>query len=104
MSQFEKVREFHKAFGVIAPIDPALEYDPDVVKLRKNLIREEQEELFDALDLPDGPEKVIAVADALADLLYVVHGTGVSLGIPLDAVFDEVHDSNMSKLGDDGKP
>lgn len=68
--------------------------------LRHELIREELAELKQAHDKGD----LIGIADALADLAYVVVGAAVAFGIPLDRVFDEVHRSNMSKLGEDGKP
>jgi predicted HAD superfamily Cof-like phosphohydrolase len=103
-SQLFQVRQFHEVYGLKIEDKPVQKYDPDTVNLRKNLVREEFEELMEALDLPDGHEKTIAVADALADLLYVVHGTAVSFGIPLDQVFEEVQRSNMSKLDDKGNP
>ena len=68
--------------------------------LRYELIREELEELHEAF----GAKDIVEVADALADLLYVVYGAGHAFGIDLDECFLEVHRSNMSKLGEDGKP
>ena len=71
-----------------------------IVKLRYELIREELEELNQAIIDKDIKE----VADALTDILYVTYGAGTAFGINLDKCFDEVHQSNMSKLGSDGKP
>ena len=71
-----------------------------IVKLRYELIKEELEELKQAINDKDIKE----VADALTDILYVTYGAGTAFGIDLDECFDEVHRSNMSKLGSDGKP
>jgi predicted HAD superfamily Cof-like phosphohydrolase len=71
-----------------------------IVKLRYELIKEELEELNQAINEKDIKE----VADALTDILYVTYGAGTAFGIDLDKCFDEVHQSNMSKLGADGKP
>ena len=71
-----------------------------VSELRYELIREELEEMREALDTKD----LVGIADALADLLYVVYGAGHSFGLDLDACFNEVHRSNMSKLDKNGKP
>jgi len=68
--------------------------------LRRKLLKEEVEEYFEGEDKDD----LENVAKELADIIYIVCGTAVSYGIPLDRVFDEVHRSNLSKLGDDGKP
>ena len=76
--------------------------DAETMELRIDLIEEELEELKDAILSADGT--LIDVADALTDLLYVVYGAGHSFGINLDKCFEEVHNSNMSKLGNDGKP
>lgn len=98
-SNFEKVREFHHAFGLpvheTARIGSAQER-----KLRFELIEEELGELFDAMNDKD----VVEIADALTDLLYVTYGAALVFGIDIDACFDEVHRSNMSKLGEDGQP
>mmetsp|Transcript_6827 Transcript_6827/g.19138 ORF Transcript_6827/g.19138 Transcript_6827/m.19138 type:complete len:266 (-) Transcript_6827:61-858(-) len=96
-TNFEKVREFHEAFGVQVEEQPkldAFERDRPLIRLRRDLIREEVQELEDALVSKDFDGTV----DALADILYVVYGAGVSLGVDLDAAFDIVHRSNMSKL------
>jgi len=99
MTNFMKVKEFMETFGQEVKESP--EYaGVDVAALRYDLIREELQELWDGLGKKDMPE----IADALTDLLYVVYGAGHSFGIDLDACFDHVHASNMSKLGEDGKP
>lgn len=97
MTNFEKVAEFMNAFGQDVETRPGW---TSVSELRYELIREELEELREALDGRD----IIGVADALTDLLYVVYGAGHSFGIQLDKCFEEIHSSNMSKLGEDGKP
>mgnify|MGYP000311711871 CR=1 FL=1 len=74
--------------------------DATTTHLRVDLIEEELDELKEAIANDD----LVEVADALADLLYVVYGAGAAFGINLDACFHEVHSSNMSKLGEDGKP
>lgn len=97
MTNFEKVAEFMNAFGQDVETSPCWS---SAFELRYELIDEELKELRQALD----ERNLVEVADALTDLLYVVYGAGHSFGIPLDKCFDEVHDSNMSKLGVDGKP
>jgi predicted HAD superfamily Cof-like phosphohydrolase len=101
MTPFEMVREFHEAFGVDAPSAPtALTVERQM--LRFALIEEEYSEYREAVVEPDGMDHV---AKELADLLYVVLGTAVEHGITrFDEIFAEVHRSNMSKLGDDGRP
>ena len=94
------VREFHLAFGVEAPEAPTAHVDDALRTSRKALMEEELHELVDAM----AAEDLLEIADGLADLLYVVFGTGVAYGIPIDEIFEEVHSSNMSKLGADGKP
>lgn len=98
-TNFEMVREWHEAFGVPAPDKPQ-----DITfnrhTLRVDLIEEELDEYRTAWNQED----LVEAADALADLLYVVYGTAVEHGINIDEVFAEVHRSNMSKLGEDGKP
>jgi predicted HAD superfamily Cof-like phosphohydrolase len=98
-SHLDLVRAFHEAFGV--PCAPVPSIPPhDVEVLRRKLIREEHEEWRDA----SHEQNIVQIADALADMLYVIHGTALAYGIPLDEVFAEVHRSNMTKLGADGKP
>ena len=99
MSNFESVKKFMKTFG--QEIKEKAEFPNDkIISLRYDLIREELEELRDALDKKDLKE----VADALTDILYVTYGAGHAFGIDLDKCFQEVQNSNMSKLGKDGKP
>lgn len=95
-SNFEKVKEFNKAFGLPnhhSPPPRILE-NKALVKLRMSLIEEEVDELRKAIQDKD----MVEVADALADILYVVYGAGLAFGIDLDKAFDLVHKSNMSKL------
>jgi predicted HAD superfamily Cof-like phosphohydrolase len=97
-SNFEKVQQFHRASDVENPDYPQLPtYERQM--LREKLIEEEFWELKQAFSEGD----VVAYADAVADLLYVVYGTADEAGIDADAVFAEVHRSNMSKVGADGK-
>ena len=99
MTNFEKVGIFMKTFGQEVKLKPSLSTDK-INSLRLNLIKEELDELKDALDRKD----LVEIADALTDILYVTYGAGHAFGINLDKCFDEVQRSNMSKLGDDGKP
>ena len=99
MTNFEKVGHFMKTFGQEIKIKPGLSTEK-INKLRVNLINEELEEFKEAIKNNDLKE----VADALTDILYVTYGAGHAFGINLDKCFDEVQQSNMSKLGDDGKP
>ena len=94
-TNFEAVREFMVACDQEVKTTPAFP-DQDTMDLRLNLIEEEFDELQWAVDNRD----MVEVADALADILYVVYGMGHSFGIDLDACFDEVQRSNMSKLVD----
>jgi len=96
-TNFKKVAEFMRTFGQDVEEEPTW---TSVSNLRYRLIYEELGELREALDNRD----IVEVADALTDLLYVVYGAGHSFGINLDKCFEEVHNSNMSKLGEDGKP
>ena len=99
MSNFEDVKKFMKTFGQIIRTKPQFP-DEKTIQLRFDLIREELSELQDALKKKDLKE----VADALTDILYVTYGAGHAFGINLDECFQEVQNSNMSKLGVDGKP
>ena len=99
MTNFDKVGIFMKTFGQEVKDKPSLSSDK-INKLRINLIKEELDELKEAMDRKD----LLEVADALTDLLYVTYGAGHAFGIDLDKCFGEVQNSNMSKLGDDGKP
>lgn len=99
MSNFEKVKEFHKAFG--HPVGEKPDWIPgDREALRLKLIAEEVAEVEESVMESDFPN----LAKELADLLYVTYGFAIELGIDLDEVFNAVHESNMSKLGEDGKP
>ena len=100
-TNFERVKEFMKSFGQEVKSKPEWPND-ETMELRIDLIEEELGELKDAII--DGDGTLVDVADALSDLLYVVYGAGHSFGINLDDCFAEVHRSNMSKLGEDGKP
>lgn len=96
-SNFQKIIEFHKCFGLKhadSPVKDIFTADPKTVKLRLDLIREEFKELEEAAQNHDMKE----VLDALADILYVTYGAGSSLGLDLDKAFGLVHESNMSKL------
>lgn len=100
MTNFQMVREFHDAFSPDQNAEKPAIVDAFTWKLRHSLIFEEFKELIAAHHQGD----LIAVADALGDLLYVVYGTGLAYGLDLDAAFAEIHRSNMTKLGPDGKP
>ena len=99
MSNFRSVKKFMKTFGQEVREKAGFPEDK-IISLRYDLIREELQELKDALDKKDIKE----VADALTDILYVTYGAGHAFGIDLDKCFNEVQNSNMSKLGKDGKP
>ena len=99
MTNFEKVGLFMKTFGQEVKNRPSLSSEK-INNLRISLIEEELKELKDALFNKDIKE----VADALTDILYVTYGAGHAFGINLDDCFSEVQRSNMSKLGNDGKP
>ena len=99
MTNFGKVGYFMKTFGQEIKTKPGLSTEK-INKLRVSLINEELEEFKEAIKNNDLKE----VADALTDILYVTYGAGHAFGINLDKCFDEVQQSNMSKLGDDGKP
>ena len=99
MTNFEKVGLFMKTFGQEVKKKPGLSSEK-INKLRVSLINEELEEFKDAIKNNDLKEAV----DALTDILYVTYGAGHAFGVNLDKCFDEVQQSNMSKLGDDGKP
>ena len=99
MSNFDKVGTFMKTFGQEVKTKPSFSSDK-INKLRIDLIKEELEELTEAMQNKD----LLEVADALTDILYVTYGAGHAFGINLDKCFDEVQNSNMSKLGEGGKP
>ena len=99
MSNFDKVKTFMETFGQEVKTRPSFSTDK-INSLRYDLIKEELEELKEALENKD----LLEVADALTDILYVTYGAGHAFGIDLDKCFEEVQSSNMSKLGEDGKP
>ena len=99
MTNFEKVGSFMKTFGQEVKTKSGLSAEK-INKLRVSLINEELEEFKEAIKNNDLKE----AADALTDILYVTYGAGHAFGINLDKCFDEVQKSNMSKLGNDGKP
>ena len=99
MTNFEKVGIFMKTFGQEVKKKPSLSSDK-INKLRLDLIEEELRELKAAMNNKD----LLEVADALTDILYVTYGAGHAFGINLDKCFEEVQNSNMSKLDIDGKP
>ena len=99
MTNFQKVKNFMETFGQEVKSSPSFS-SPKINQLRFNLIKEELDEFKQALDNKD----ILEAADALTDILYVTYGAGHAFGINLDACFDEVQNSNMSKLGVDGNP
>ena len=99
MTNFNSVKKFMEVFG--QEVKTKAEFPSEkIIKLRLNLIQEELDEFNEALKNKDLKE----VADALTDILYVTYGAGHAFGIDLDKCFEEVQNSNMSKLGKDGKP
>ena len=99
MTNFESVKQFMQTFGQEIKTKASFS-DEKTNQLRLDLITEELEELKNAMESKD----LLEVADALTDILYVTYGAGHAFGINLDKCFDEVQNSNMSKLGADGKP
>ena len=99
MTNFEKVKKFMETFGQEVKSKPSFS-SKKINDLRYNLIKEELDELKQAIDKND----LLEVSDALTDILYVTYGAGHAFGINLDNCFNEVQNSNMSKLGTDGKP
>lgn len=95
-----QVRAFHEAYGLPVAGAPSAEVSAEQAALRQDLIEEEVAELRAAADAGD----VVAIADALADIVYVAYGSAWVYGVDLDTVLDEVHASNMTKLGADGRP
>ena len=99
MTNFNSVKKFMEVFG--QEVKTKAEFPSEkIIKLRLNLIQEEVDEFAEALKNKDLKE----VADALTDILYVTYGAGHAFGVDLDKCFEEVQRSNMSKLGEDGKP
>ena len=101
MTNYDKVREFHKAFG----LDLDEGYNQDISFLRRNLISEEVYELDSEIVTSNLKNKLSDnLLKELVDVLYVVYGTAASFGLDIDTAFNRVHESNMSKLDEDGKP
>lgn len=105
-TNFEMVKEFHRAFGVPSAEKPT---DPnyDLHELRAKLIAEEFNEFLDAHWDESGEHlepDLIEIADAIGDMLYVIYGTADQYGLDADAIFEAIHVSNMSKLDENGKP
>ena len=99
MTNFEKVGTFMKVFGQEVKQNASFSTDK-INELRLSLIQEEIQELVEAMN----KKNLVEVADALTDILYVTYGTGHAFGINLDKCFEEVQNSNMSKLDKNGKP
>ena len=99
MSNFDDVKNFMQIYGQEVKTQSSFPSEK-IIQLRYDLIKEELDELSVAIK----DKNIVEVADALTDLLYVVYGAGHAFGIDLDKCFTEVQRSNMSKLGDDGKP
>ena len=99
MTNFQKVKTFMQTFDQEVKSKPSFGTEK-INELRYNLIKEELEEFKQAMKNKD----LLEVADALTDILYVTYGAGHAFGIDLDSCFEEVQNSNMSKLGEDGKP
>ncbi|MDC3158320.1 nucleoside triphosphate pyrophosphohydrolase family protein [Candidatus Pelagibacter sp.] len=99
MSNFNKVGTFMKTFGQEVKTKPSFSTEK-INNLRIDLIKEELQELTEAMNNKD----LLEIADALTDILYVTYGAGHAFGIDLDKCFEEVQNSNMSKLGENGEP
>lgn len=94
-----KVLEFHKTFNCSIADAPGFPYQ-EIRNCRIDLLKEEFDEYLHA----ERSDNLVEVADGLADMVYVIFGTAIAYGIPLEKILDEVHASNMSKLGEDGRP
>jgi len=99
LDKHESVKQFHKIYNCYTQENPGLPNE-EIRDLRRRLLKEEYEEYLEGEETDD----LVEIADALADMLYIMYGTALAYGIPLDEIFDEVHRSNLSKLGADGKP
>ena len=99
MTNFQKVKTFMQTFGQEVKLKPSFSTEK-INDLRYSLIQEELDELKQAIENKD----LLEVADALTDILYVTYGAGHAFGIDLDSCFEGVQNSNMSKLGNNGKP
>lgn len=99
INKLQMVYEFHKKFNSHISSSPTLPKD-DERSLRISLLSEEYQEYL----LGEKNNDLVEIADALGDMLYIIYGTAVSYGLPIDAIFQEIHDSNMSKLDKNGNP
>ena len=99
MNKLGMVKIFHETYNSNIGSIPSLPSSEER-KLRIALLQEE----FDEYLKGEFNDDIVEIADALGDMLYIIYGTAVSYGIPIDDVFEEIHNSNMSKLGEDGKP
>ena len=101
-NELNSVAEFHNAFRIAMTDKPTIDLPPDIIKLRFDLMKEENEEYLEAAENND----MIEVADALGDMLYILCGTILTHGMQhkIQEVFEEIQRSNMSKLGEDGQP
>lgn len=99
MTQYHKVKQFHEIYDCNIGSHPVFPSD-DERELRKNLLKEEFDEYLKAEEDSD----LVEVADALGDMLYIIYGTAVSYGLPINDIFDEIHNSNLSKLDENGLP
>ena len=100
--ELKHVEDFHNAFGLDVAKKPTIDLSKETIKLRFNLMKEENEEYFEAAKRND----MVEVADALGDMLYILCGTILEHGLQykIEEVFDEIQRSNMSKLAEDGSP
>jgi predicted HAD superfamily Cof-like phosphohydrolase len=96
---FHDVWKFHETYNLLRTQTPTLP-DASTRQLRKDLLQEEYQEYLDGEQNDD----LVEIADALGDIIYIAYGTGVAYGLPMDEIFSEIQRSNMSKLGEDGKP
>lgn len=98
-TQYHKVKQFHEIYDCNIGVQAAFPNDAER-DLRKKLLQEEFEEYLKA----EADNNLVEVADALGDMLYIIYGTAVSYGIPINEIFDEIHNSNLSKLDENGLP
>jgi predicted HAD superfamily Cof-like phosphohydrolase len=99
MTQYHKVKKFHEIYECNIGDEAAFPSDTER-DLRKKLLQEEFEEYITA----EADNNLVEVADALGDMLYIIYGTAVSYGLPINDIFDEIHNSNLSKLDENGLP
>lgn len=99
MNKLDMVKQFHEVYGAYVS-DESDFPDLDTRKLRKDLLEEEFNEYLEG----ETNNNYIEVCDALGDMLYIIYGTALSYGMPINEIFEEIHKSNMSKLDENGKP